>query len=195
MTALVMVDTGHSVSIASDTAISEGGKTTGHGTKLMLLPHVNAVLTGAGNVAMGVYVEAAVKHATSDTSADLRRQLPGLMRDAVERFKQAHGHVLEAGHQGAAAFVLATRDGLFFYNDLDDFREMKLLPGIVVDPALDGASYVPGPFGGDKHIVRLMQRQQAEGPEWRVIGGDVMRVKLQRDGMDVRRIGNLAKGQ
>ena len=191
MTALVLANTGQVVSMASDTAISEGGQTTGHGTKLLLLPHVNAVLTGAGNVAMGCYVEAAVKHATSDTAADLRRQLPKLMREAVGRFMAAHGSALEADHQGAAAFVLGTRDGLFFYNDLDDFREMKLSPGIVVDPALDGASYAPGPFGGDKHMVRLMRRQQTEAPAWRVIGGDVIRVKLQRDGMDVRRIGNL----
>lgn len=199
MTSTIWAHTRESVVVATDTAVSVRGDAgmefAGHQSKMLVLPHVNAVFTGGGSAQCKSLIEDRVKGASATTARELRRQMPSILRREHRRYLDHYAHLLDLDddRDTACATLLATHDGVFLYTDADDYQETPLGKGVFADPKLDGSTRVPGPFKGDRQIFYLMQRQCREAPAWRYIGGNCVRARIHRHGISVATLGKLER--
>ena len=160
--------------------------------KMYPLPAFNAVLAG------GTWAEV-VREVVSQVTArgfsdvdDLRGQLPGIIADAWERFQD------DATDYGLAPdlcvfWLLTAGKGWLLGND-NGFDPIPLPEGLWCDPEIhDGGCKVGEPFKGDDQLVQIVRRQRAkrEKPSGHPIGGYVTRATITRDGIDLKRIGDL----
>lgn len=182
MTATVLNVTRGETVIAADSVVwhMDDDRENGRMGKLYPLPLYNAVLCGGNPVAVILDVVHEVYGGGYDSLDGLRRALPGIMAWAYDRQREQRCGCL---------FVLATAGRAWLYKNDNGFAEMPIPPDLYVDPALDGSTVRPEPFGGDDHIMNLLWRTRHETD--RHVGGVVNRIRINSNGMEIASIGDM----